>query len=84
MLLACLGLVAIAGCSDVPKAPPRFQIDPQQAAQEAMKLYDNNGDGTLDAKELRASPPLAELLKNLKARSPGHPDCLTAEDISES
>ena len=82
MLLACLGLVLIAGCSDEPTPPPRFQIDPQQAAQEAMKLYDKNGDGTLDAKELRASPPLVELLKNLKARSPGHPDSLTAADIS--
>ena len=47
-----------------------------------MKLYDRNGDGTLDAKELSASPPLLELLKNLKARSPDHPDSLTADDIS--
>ena len=82
MSLVCLGLILIAGCSDVPKPPPRFQIDPQQAAQEAMKLYDRNGDGTLDAKELTASPPLEELLKNLKSRSAGHPDGLTAEDIS--
>ena len=80
--LACLALVVIAGCSDVPKAPPRFQIDPRQAAAAAMKLYDKNGDGTLDAKELKASPPLLELLKNLQSRSPGHPDCLTAEDVS--
>ncbi len=82
LLLACVGLLAIAGCSDVPEPPPRFQIDPQQAAQEAMKLYDRNGDGALDAKELTASPPLRELLKHLKEKSPGHPDSLTAEDIS--
>ncbi len=82
MLLACLGLVAIAGCSDGPKPPPRAQIDPQQAAQEAMKLYDKNGDGVLDAKELKASPPLTELLLNLKARVPDHPDSLTAADIA--
>ena len=73
MLLACLGLVAIAGCSDEPKPPPRFQLDPQQAAQEAMKLYDTNGDGTLDAKELQASPPLLELLKNLEGDLPAIP-----------
>ena len=82
MLLACLGLVVIAGCSDEPKSPPRFQIDPQQAAQAALKLYDTNGDGTLDAEELKASPPLGELLKNLQSRSPGHPNSLTAADIS--
>ncbi len=82
MLFAWLGLGLIAGCSNEPKAPPRFQIDPQQAAQEAMKLYDKNRDGTLDAKELGASPPLKELLANLKKRTPSHPDSLNAEDIS--
>ena len=80
--LACLGLVFLAGCSSEPASPPRFQIDPQQAAQEAVKLYDKNGDGALDLKELAASPPLLELLKNLKARSHDHPDSLTAADIS--
>ncbi len=82
MLFASLGIVAISGCSGEPTPPPRFQIDPQQAAQEALKLYDKNGDGTLDAKELKASPPLMELLQNLKAKSPGHPDSLTAADIA--
>ena len=80
--LSCLGLVTIAGCSDQPQPPPRFQIDPQRAAQEALRLYDKNGDGVLDAKELRASPPLADLLQNLKTRSPSHSDSLTAADIS--
>jgi len=47
-----------------------------------MKIYDKNGDGTLDVKELSASPPLLELLKNLKARTPGHPDSLTVADIA--
>jgi hypothetical protein len=82
MLLVCLGLVALAGCSDEPKPPPRFQVNPQQAAQDAVKLYDKNGDGTLDAKELRASPPLLDLLQNLKAKLPDHADSLTAADIS--
>jgi hypothetical protein len=76
LVIGCL-----AGCSDVPPAPPRFQIDPEKAAQEAMRLYDKNQDGTLDAKELTASPPLAELLKNVKAREPNHADSLTAADI---
>ncbi len=82
MLLVCLGLVVIVGCSNEPTPAPRFQIDPQKAAQEAMKLYDANGDGTLDKKELSASPPLLELLENLKTRPGGHPDSLTAADIA--
>jgi hypothetical protein len=82
MLSACLGLLAIIGCSDEPEPPPRFQLNPQQAAQEAMKLYDTNGDGVLDAKELQASPPLFDLLQNLKAQASGHPDTLTEADIA--
>ena len=76
-------MTTLAGCSSTPPAPPRFQIDPQAAAQEAIKLYDTNGDGKLDAEELKASPPLEELLKNVKAKDPSHPDCLTAADISQ-
>jgi hypothetical protein len=82
VLLASLGLATIAGCSGEPAPPPRFQLDPQHAAQEAMKLYDKNDDGVLDAKELHASPPLLELLKNVQGRSPGHPESLTEADIS--
>jgi hypothetical protein len=82
-LFACLGLLVIAGCSDQPKAPPRFHLNPQQAAEDAMKLYDKNGDGTLDAKKLLASPPLAALLRNLKAANSNHPNSLTTRDIAD-
>ena len=82
MFVALAGLLGIAGCSDVPKAPPRFKIDPEQAAQEAMRLYDKDGDGKINAKELEASPPLRELLLNIKAKSAprGEPVSLTAAD----
>lgn len=73
LLPACLGLLAIAGCSDQPAPPPRFQLNPQQAAHEAMKLYDTNGDGVLDVKELQASPPLMDLLQNLRRSLPAIP-----------
>lgn len=82
VLLAALALLAIAGCSDEPPSPPRPHIDPQQAAQEALKLYDKKGDGVLDAKELKDSPPLFDLLQNIKAKSPDHPDTLSAADIA--
>lgn len=80
--LTCLGFFLVLGCSDEPSPPPRFQIDPQQAAQAAMALYDKNGDGKLDRKELDASPLLRDLLDNLKAANSGHPDSLTKDDIS--
>ncbi len=47
-----------------------------------MKLYDKNGDGVLDANELKSSPPLFDLLQNLKARASDHSDTLTAADIA--
>jgi len=82
ILLAAIGWAVTAGCANAPKPPPRFQLDPQQAAQEALTLYDKKGDGTLDLKELEASPPLLDLLRNLQAKSPGHPDSLTTADIA--
>ena len=81
LLIACMGVAGITGCSDGPKPPPRFQINPEQAAADAMETYDKNHDGKLDAKELEASPPLQELLLNLKHREPSHPDFLTGDDI---
>jgi hypothetical protein len=83
ILLASISVLAVPGCSDVPKAPPRFQLDPQQAAKAAMKLYDTNGDGKLDASELQATPPLAALLRNVKAANPDHPDCVTEQEIAD-
>ena len=35
-----------------------------------------------DVKELQASPPLMDLLQNLKAQPSGHPDTLTEADIA--
>jgi hypothetical protein len=82
VLLSFLAPVMLGGCSSEPTPPPRFQLDPQKAAQEALRLYDKNQDGTLDAKELEQSAPLMELLQNLKAANPSHADSLTAADIS--
>ena len=82
LLLISVGSAVIAGCSNEPAPPPRFKIDPESAAQEAMTLYDKDGDGRLDRKELEASPPLRDLLENLKAADHSHADSLSKEDIA--
>jgi hypothetical protein len=57
-------------------------LDPAAIAKEAVSRYDANGDGKLDAKELKASPALCALLRTLKDHDAGHADSLTAEDIA--
>jgi hypothetical protein len=75
-------IFGFCGCSGTATPAPRAQLDPNQAAQAALQLYDTNHDGILDAKELEKSPPLMDLLKNLKEKSAGHPDSLTSDDIA--
>jgi hypothetical protein len=50
---------AIAGCGPSLSAPTYY---PDAMAREAFRLYDTNGDGKLDADELRQCPSLADAL----------------------
>ena len=57
-------------------------LDAAAIAQEAMRRYDANGDGKLDAKELAAAPPLGAMLHTIKEHDASHADSLAAEDIA--
>lgn len=61
-LLLALFLGLLAGCSEGRVAAP-VRIDPEKAAQEAMKQLDANGDGYLDETELAKAPGLLSCLK---------------------
>lgn len=63
--LALATLATLAGCGGQPQAPAFPRIDPQAAATDAVRLYDRNDDGLLDADELAESPPLAASVKRL-------------------
>jgi hypothetical protein len=81
-VLGLLGVACLAGCSDVPKAPPWPDLSASAAAKAAIARYDTNGDGKLDAKELEQSPPLKSMLATIKAQHPEHDNSLTADDIA--
>lgn len=52
----------LAGCSGRPSRVKAASLDPEGAADAAMKLHDTNGDGQLDAAELEGCPGLAACL----------------------
>lgn len=57
-------LFAIAGCSPGPAATHIPEVDPSQAAQSAMELYDKDQDGVLTDAELAACPGILGHLSN--------------------
>jgi hypothetical protein len=66
-VLGCTLLFAAAGCSRTPAGPAKPKVDAADAARAAMAKYDANGDGKLDAKELKKCPGLLDALKQTDA-----------------
>jgi uncharacterized protein (DUF2141 family) len=67
---AVLGLTLVfvaAGCSRTPTGPAKPKVDAADAARAAVAKYDVNGDGKLDAKELKKCPGLLDALKRADA-----------------
>lgn len=70
----------ITGCRRGPAPPPRPQIDPVQAAAEAIRLYDKNGSGLLEPEEWKQSPPLAAAKQRIDRDNDGK---ITPEEIAD-
>ena len=51
-------LVTMAGCSGRPERFAAPDVDHEDAASQAVELYDKSGDGDLDADELKACPAI--------------------------
>jgi hypothetical protein len=69
-----------AGCSRRPKGPEAAKIDADGVASRAMKQYDTNGDGRIDAAELKQSPSLTAALARIDAN---HDGAITADEIRD-
>jgi len=71
-LVVWIGLLTlVGGCSRFPPPPERPRLDPDEASRQAMSEYDANGDGKIDAAELKKSPPLLEALDMTDADKDG-------------
>lgn len=77
-IVPCL-LCGILSCSSGRPAPHAPELNPQEVAQQAMALYDRNGDGKIDGKELEASPALKSALDELDTNRDKE---LSAEEIA--
>ena len=73
-------VIAITGCSRYPEAPAFPEIDPVDAAAQAIIHYDKNGDNQLSASELSGSPSLAASMKRIDKNQDG---AITAEEIEK-
>jgi hypothetical protein len=79
VVVICVVLLAGWGCGGAPtriEAPP---IDASAAAQEAMKLYDTNGDGKISGAELDKSPALKAAIEQIDTSGS---KTITAEKIA--
>lgn len=70
----------VVGCRRGPEPPKPPQIDPLQAAAEAMRLYDKNGNGLLEPDEWKQSPPLAAAKERIDRDGDGK---ITSQEIAD-
>jgi len=73
--LSCLAIIGCGGTATVPTA----NYSPENVASEAMKMYDANKDGKLDASELKKCPGLAESLAEIDTNND---KCIDASEIA--
>lgn len=71
VIVGCVAVLGGWGCSRGPTRVKPPGIDAAEAGQLALKEYDTNGDGVIDAAELNKAPALKASLKNLDANKDG-------------
>lgn len=70
----------VVGCRRGPEPPKPPQIDPAQAAAEAIRLYDKNGSGMLERDEWKQSPALAAAKERIDRDADGK---ITSQEIAD-
>ncbi len=73
-------IAAFVGCSGGPGAIPLPSFDPDGAAEEALGMYDTDGDGLVGGDELENAPGLKAAIKTLDTDKDGS---ISAEEIAE-
>jgi len=77
--LAAALVVVCASCRRSPTAPTKAAYDPTAAGEQAIEMFDKNGDELLDDDELRRCPGLAEGKSRADANGDGR---LSAQEIA--
>ena len=77
--LACLTILLLSGCSDVPRRVYPPDIDAVAAGSAAMEHYDIDSDGKVSGNELKQAPSLRSAIKNLDLDNDG---AVSAEEIA--
>jgi hypothetical protein len=72
LTLSLASLLAALGCSSGPSAVRPPSIDADDAASEAMEMYDKDGDGAIAGSELDAVPAFKSAMKNLDKNGDGN------------
>jgi len=73
-------VVAVSGCGGGPSAIPLPNFDPTGSAEEAMTMYDADGDGYVTESELENAPGLKAALKTLDTDKDGK---VSEEEVAE-
>jgi len=73
-------LLALAGCSSSPDSIEPVDIDPDQASTQAIELYDDNSDGSLDDGELAQVPGMLRYKEKYDANGDG---LVSRQEIAE-
>ncbi len=79
-IVGALGCAAWVGCSNRPKAVEIVDVNPAQAAAQAIENNDKDGDGKLSEVELRAIPGMLKWKQLYDLDSDGF---VTQEEISQ-
>ncbi len=66
-----IGLLASGGCSGGPPRTLPPEIDADAAAQQAIAMYDTDGDGSISGKELDKCPGIKDALEHYDFRHDG-------------
>jgi hypothetical protein len=72
--VACIAIglsLAVAGCSRGPARTLPPEIDADAAAQQAIAMYDTNGDGSISGKELDKCPGIKDALEHYDIKHDG-------------
>ncbi|MCA9257870.1 MAG: EF-hand domain-containing protein [Planctomycetales bacterium] len=77
---ACGAIATTVGCGGGPSAVPKPSFDPSDVSEQAMQLYDADGDGFIAGAELEKVPCLKDSLKAVDADGDGK---VSAEEIAE-